>query len=126
MPRQFVHALDNEEIIGIKNQRVADTALAKFRERHKDFDATFPLGVAFKFDDGDGEVIESEVRDAIAKRYTREKRRKEFDDHVRAQNRVLKELMDAGWRPPAPQGEVTARRRITRQPDGSAVVEDLD
>jgi|SRR5680860_1807661 len=126
MVRQFVQALDNAEIVALKNQRVADEALANFKAKHHDLNVVFPLGIKFTFGDGDGEVTETAVRDVIAKRYAREKERKQLHDEVRAENSAIKALMDAGWRPPAPQEEVTARRRIVRQPDGSALVEELD
>jgi len=122
----FIRALDAGEAAAITGQKVADRALAKFKAKHADFDTVFPQGINFTFD-GDGEATENQVTDALAKKYRYEKRRKEFHDHVRAENAVVEQLVRDGWRPPQPSTrEDAVRRRLVRQPDGSTVVEELD
>jgi hypothetical protein len=118
----FIEALDAAEASEIQNKKIADQALAKFRQKHADFDTLFPHGYEIVIGDG---VTEKDVTDLVAKQYRYEKRRKEFHDQVRAQNAAMRDLVLAGWRPPT-QPKVEARRRMTKQPDGSVIVDELD
>ncbi len=120
----FVRALDAAEAAAITSQKVADRALAKFKAKHADFDIIFDgRSVTFTFPEGD--VTEHDVTDALASQYRYEKRRKEFHDHIKAQNAVMEQLVRDGWRPPQPR-EDAVRRRVVRQADGSTIIEEID
>lgn len=121
----FVEALDAAEAAEIQNKKIADAALAKFRQKHADFDTIFPHGYEIVVGDG---VTEKDVTDLVAKQYRYEKRRKEFHDQVRAQNAAMRDLVLAGWRPPRTEGsgKVDRRFKLDKQPDGSVIVDELD
>jgi hypothetical protein len=120
----------------IAAQQIGAAALEKFKRSHSDFDEVFPGGINLDCRDG---ITHADVMHTLAELYTDHKARLKRHAARAAEGEALRaecqkhrdqynELIANGWTPPRPAApaEVTERRRIIRQKDGSTIVEELD